>query len=83
MLLYHTDFEIRMRAGIAQAAERILGKDEVGSSSLPISSIENRVVTRLLCFLFTFRDERQARTGRAVVLSVAKNSRKNASGKRF
>ena len=44
MLLYHTDFEspYDWYAGIAQAAERILGKDEVGSSSLPISSINKR-----------------------------------------
>ena len=34
----------RQFAGIAQAAERILGKDEVGSSSLPISSIKNRLI---------------------------------------
>ena len=38
----------RQFAGIAQAAERILGKDEVGSSSLPISSIKNRLIKPFL-----------------------------------
>lgn len=57
--------KVRPTAGIAQAAERILGKDEVGSSSLPISSIKKRYSTRSASFLRTKRADRQARTGRA------------------
>ena len=48
----HEDRKISSFAAIAQSVERILGKDEVGSSNLPSSSIRSLISQEIRLFWY-------------------------------
>ena len=78
MLLYMSVLNSYIFAGIAQEAERILGKDEVGSSNLPISSkVPNALSVRNFTYyifngyLYIFNFERIKSMKKLLVLLIS------------
>ena len=72
-----------MHAGRAQEVERILGKDEVTSSNLVISSIRKRYSTRSASFLHRNRADRHGSNRLCENLSVSANLKQKCSGGAF